>query len=69
MDAHSELLLWKKCSTCGYSEIDEQARKAYPNISLYTPRDPGTVAAKAIEERDQHGSVGPSDYSSASGKE
>lgn len=40
---HPELIMFKKCQTCGYCEVDEEMIKRYPHISPRHRRD-GTLA-------------------------
>lgn len=39
LSQHPELMFWKKCDTCGYSEIDQDAISKYNNIDPLSPRN------------------------------
>lgn len=32
---HPELLFWKKCPTCGYTEFDSESHSRYPSASKF----------------------------------
>jgi hypothetical protein len=40
---HPELILWKKCPTCGYCQLDVEATKRHPKLDHLIRYD-GTIA-------------------------
>ena len=47
---HPELIMFKKCQTCGYCEVDEEMIKRYPHINRFARYD-GTIAPSRLEDK------------------